>query len=41
MAIADRVHVLRRGRVVLSGDAEDLRHDAERIAAEYLTGGAS
>jgi branched-chain amino acid transport system ATP-binding protein len=41
LAIADRVHVLRRGRIVLSGDAEDLRHDADRIATEYLTGGAS
>src|SRR4051812_14006743 len=41
LAIADRVHVLRRGRVVLSGDAEELRHDADRIAAQYLTGESS
>jgi ABC-type branched-subunit amino acid transport system ATPase component len=40
LAIADRVHVLRRGRVVMSGDAEDLRGDAEGIAAHYLTGDA-
>jgi branched-chain amino acid transport system ATP-binding protein len=40
LAVADRVHVLRRGRVVLSGDADDLRGDAERIAAHYLTGEA-
>ena len=38
LAIADRVHVLRRGRIVLSGDADDLRGDAESIAAHYLTG---
>ena len=25
LAVADRVHVLRRGRVVMSGDAADLR----------------
>ena len=37
LAVADRVHVLRRGRVVLSGDAEDLREDADGIAAHYLT----
>jgi branched-chain amino acid transport system ATP-binding protein len=38
LAIADRVQVLRRGRVVMSGNAEDLRGDAESIAAHYLTG---
>jgi branched-chain amino acid transport system ATP-binding protein len=42
LAIADRVHVLRRGRVVLSGDASDFRaaggQGAESIAAHYLTG---
>jgi branched-chain amino acid transport system ATP-binding protein len=38
LAIADRVHVLRRGRIVMSGDADDLRGDAESIAAHYLTG---
>ena len=38
LAVADRVHVLRRGRIVMSGDAADLRGDAEGIAAHYLTG---
>ncbi|HCB06557.1 MAG TPA: ABC transporter ATP-binding protein, partial [Nocardioides bacterium] len=38
LAVADRVHVLRRGRVVLSGSAEELSHDADGIAAHYLTG---
>ena len=42
LAIADRVHVLRRGRIVMSGDAADLRDPAsggaEGIAAHYLTG---
>jgi branched-chain amino acid transport system ATP-binding protein len=38
LAVADRVHVMRRGRVVLSADAEELRGDAERIASHYLTG---
>jgi branched-chain amino acid transport system ATP-binding protein len=40
LAVADRVHVLRRGRIVMSGDAADLRGDAEGIAAHYLTGGS-
>ena len=40
LAVADRVHVLRRGRIVMSGDAEDLRGDADSIAAHYLTGEA-
>ena len=40
LAVADRVHVLRRGRVVMSGDAADLRDDAEGIAAHYLSGEA-
>jgi branched-chain amino acid transport system ATP-binding protein len=40
LAVADRVHVLRRGRVVLSGSADDLRGDADGIAAHYLTGEA-
>jgi ABC-type branched-subunit amino acid transport system ATPase component len=38
LAVADRVHVLRRGRVVMSGDATDLRDDPDAIAAHYLTG---
>ena len=38
LAVADRVNVLRRGRIVMSGDAADLRGDAEGIAAHYLTG---
>jgi ABC-type branched-subunit amino acid transport system ATPase component len=40
LAVADRVQVLRRGRVVLSGAADDLRGDADGIAAHYLTGDA-
>ncbi|WP_051246353.1 ABC transporter ATP-binding protein [Nocardioides halotolerans] len=44
LGIADRVHVLRRGRIVMSGAADDLRspdgHGAETIAAHYLTGDA-
>jgi branched-chain amino acid transport system ATP-binding protein len=39
LAVADRVHVLRRGRVVLSGSAAELRDDAEGIAASYLSAG--
>ncbi|GEP34255.1 ABC transporter ATP-binding protein [Nocardioides szechwanensis] len=38
LAVADRVKVMRRGRVVMSGDAADLRDDPERIAAHYLSG---
>jgi ABC-type branched-subunit amino acid transport system ATPase component len=38
LAVADRVNVLRRGRIAMSGDAADLRGDAEGIAAHYLTG---
>jgi ABC-type branched-subunit amino acid transport system ATPase component len=38
LTIADRVHVLRRGRIVMSGDADDLRGDADAIAAHYITG---
>ncbi|HEX5087745.1 MAG TPA: ATP-binding cassette domain-containing protein [Nocardioides sp.] len=38
LAIADRVQVLRRGRVVLDRVADDLRGDADAIAAHYLTG---
>lgn len=41
LGVADRVHVLRRGRVVMSGDAADLRSDAAGIAAHYLTGEGS
>jgi branched-chain amino acid transport system ATP-binding protein len=41
LAVADRVQVLRRGRVVLSGAAAELRADAAGIAAHYLTGEAS
>ena len=37
LAIADHVHVMRRGRIVLSGPASELRDDAERIAATYLS----
>lgn len=38
LAVADRVQVMRRGRVVMSGDAADLRDDPEGIAAHYLSG---
>lgn len=37
LAVADHVHVMRRGRIVLSGPATELRDDAERIAATYLS----
>ncbi len=38
LAVADRVQVMRRGRIVMSGDAADLRDDPEGIAAHYLSG---
>jgi branched-chain amino acid transport system ATP-binding protein len=38
LAVADQVHVLRRGRVVMSGAAADLRDDPEGIASHYLSG---
>ncbi len=37
LTVADQVHVLRRGRVVMSGAVADLRDDAEGIAAHYLS----
>jgi branched-chain amino acid transport system ATP-binding protein len=38
LAVADRAYVLRRGKVVLQGPAEELRHRTEEIEASYLTG---
>lgn len=37
LAVADRVQVMRRGRIVMSGDAADLRNDPGGIAAHYLS----
>ena len=37
LAVSDQVHVLRRGKVVMSGAGTDLRDRAESIAAHYLT----
>jgi branched-chain amino acid transport system ATP-binding protein len=36
LAVADRAYVLRTGEVSLSGSAETLRTDYERVAAAYL-----
>jgi ABC-type branched-subunit amino acid transport system ATPase component/branched-subunit amino acid ABC-type transport system permease component len=38
LAVADRVYVLQRGRVVLSGSADEMGGQLERIEASYLTG---
>jgi len=38
MEIADRIYVLRRGRVVLSGDADEMRNRIEEIEQSYLAG---
>lgn len=38
LAVADTVHVLRRGRIVLSGAAADLRADPEALSKHYLSG---
>ncbi|HEX4730609.1 MAG TPA: ATP-binding cassette domain-containing protein [Solirubrobacterales bacterium] len=38
LAVADRVYVLQRGRVVLTGSAEEMGGQLERIEASYLTG---
>jgi ABC-type branched-subunit amino acid transport system ATPase component len=40
LAVADQVHVLRRGRIVMSGAAAVLRDDPEGIASHYLSGTA-
>jgi branched-chain amino acid transport system ATP-binding protein len=39
LAVADRAYVLRRGKVVLQGDAADLAGRTDEIEATYLTGG--
>lgn len=36
-AIADRLYVMRRGRVQLTGDASEFRSDVARIEAAYLS----
>jgi branched-chain amino acid transport system ATP-binding protein len=36
MAIADRVHVMRRGRIVMSGRPEDLADQLDELEAAYL-----
>jgi branched-chain amino acid transport system ATP-binding protein len=38
LAIADRIYVLRRGRVVLSGDAREMRNRIDEIEESYLAG---
>jgi ABC-type branched-subunit amino acid transport system ATPase component len=38
MEIADRIYVLRRGRVVLSGDAHEMRNRIDEIEQSYLAG---
>ncbi len=37
MAVADRLYVMRRGRVVLSGPTSELRGDVESIQQSYLS----
>lgn len=39
LRIADRVHVMERGRVVLSGTADEVAGQLDRIEDAYLTGG--
>ncbi len=41
LAIADRVYVMDRGRIAISGAAVDLRERVDEIQASYLTGTAS
>jgi ABC-type branched-subunit amino acid transport system ATPase component len=38
LAIADRGYVFRRGRVVMSGSAAELRRNFDEIRNSYLTG---
>jgi sulfate-transporting ATPase len=38
LAIADRVYVMDRGRIAISGTAADLRERVNEIQASYLTG---
>jgi branched-chain amino acid transport system ATP-binding protein len=39
LKIADRVYVLQRGRLVLAGDAADMRNRVDEIEESYLAGG--
>jgi ABC-type branched-subunit amino acid transport system ATPase component len=41
LAIADRVYVMDRGRIAISGAAADLRERVDEIQASYLTGASS
>jgi branched-chain amino acid transport system ATP-binding protein len=41
LALADRVYVLQRGRVVLSGTSESVGADAQALSAAYLGGDAA
>ena len=41
LAVADTVHVLRRGHVVLSGPAAELRDDPDALTQHYLSGEAA
>jgi branched-chain amino acid transport system ATP-binding protein len=38
LKIADRVHVMERGRIVLSGTADEVMGQLDRIEAAYLAG---
>ena len=38
LEIADRVYVLKRGRIVMSGTSEEIARDIERVERAYLTG---
>ena len=40
LQIADRVYVLRRGRVELAGTPKELRGNLDAIESSYLAGGA-
>jgi branched-chain amino acid transport system ATP-binding protein len=38
LEIADRVYVLQRGRIVMSGTSEEIARDIETVERAYLTG---
>ena len=38
LGIADRVYVLQRGRIVMSGTSEEIARDIETVEKAYLTG---
>ena len=38
LEIADRVYVLKRGRIVMSGTSEEIARDIEMVERAYLTG---